>query len=90
MLDKARGFLLLHHLGFPLRETWVDLQAGAFLEIGKQVFVDLIFIVNEEGRVQLLVSPVEVVVKLQKHQRRRLLEDAFFGLGVGASIGDEG
>ena len=90
MLNKARGFLLLDHLGFPLREARVDLQAGAFLEICKQVFVDLVFIINEECRVQLLVGPVEVVVKLEEHKCWRLRKDAVFSLSVRTSIGDEG
>ena len=68
MLNKARGFLLLDHFGFPLRKARVDLQARTSLEISKQVFVDLIFIVNEECRVQLLLGPVEVVVKLEEHE----------------------
>ena len=90
MLNKARGFLLLDHFSFPLRQSRVDLQAGASLEISKQVFVDLIFIVNEECRVQLLVGPVEVVVKLEEHECWRLRKDAVFSLSVRASIGDEG
>ena len=90
MLNKARRFLLFNHFGFPLSETWVDFQAGTSLKISKQVFIDLVLIVNEECRVQLLVSPVEVVVKLEEHECWRHRKDAVFSLSVRASIGDEG
>ena len=82
MLHEALRFLLLNNFGFPLCEARVDLQTGAFLEIGKQVFVDLIFIINEECRVELLVGPVEVVVEFEEHECWCLLKHAFFGLVV--------
>ena len=90
--EAGRLFLVglaVRRFGLDAGESGIDFQALALLKIGEQILINLVLIVYEKGRVQLLIGPVEVIVQLQKHQGRRGLEYVLLGLGVSASVGDK-
>ena len=51
--------------GFDGFKARVHLMSLAFLEVSQQVLIDLVLILDEERRVELLICPIEVVVQFQ-------------------------
>lgn len=54
--------LLLLDRNFLLRTTRFHIYFTALFKICKQVFIKLVFVLNEENRVQFFVGPIKIFV----------------------------